>query len=156
QAGVTYQIAVGGKNGQSGLTLLNLGTTPANDSFAAPVILSGQSTHLTATNAHCSRETGEPQIDGFTGGTSLWYQWTAPRTGRFQVSAVSTDFDPLLAVYTGTALNALTLADPALNASANTKSNGALWTLNAVAGATYMITVDTKTNRAVGQFTLSL
>jgi subtilisin family serine protease len=156
QAGVTYQIAVGGKNGQTGLTILNVGTIPANDSFATPLVLSGQSLHLTATNLHSSREAGEPRIGNFRGSTSLWYRWTAPRTGRFQVSAYSAAFDPVLAVYTGTAIDALTPADPTLNAAANDKANNALWTLNATAGTTYMITVDTKVASAVGQFTLSL
>ncbi len=156
QAGTTYQIAVDGKNGASGLTLLNLGSTPANDAFAAPVVLGGESARVTATNARCTLEAGEPRIGTFSGGTSLWYRWTAPRSGRFQVAAASTDFDPILAVYTGSTLAALTLADATLNAAANDKANGATWTLNATAGTTYAITVDTKDARAVGVFTLSL
>ncbi len=155
-AGTTYQIAVDGRNGANGLTMLNLGTTPANDNFAAPVALNGESTQLTATNANCSRETGEPRIGAFAGGTSLWYRWTAPRTGRFQVAAVSNDFDPILTVYTGQTLATLTAIDPALNVSANDKSNGAVWTINAIGGVSYLITVDAKSASTSGQFTLSL
>ena len=156
QAGTTYEIAVGGRNGATGLTLLRLGTTPANDRFAAPVVLRGESTQVTATNANCSREPDEPRIGSFPGGTSLWYRWTAPRSGRFQVAAVSNDFDPILAVYTGETLGTLTLSAPALNAAANDKPDGALWTLNAIGGVTYVITVDTKDARATGRFTLSV
>ena len=155
-AGTTYQIAVDGRNGGSGLTMLSLGTTPANDIFASPVALNGESTQLTATNANCSRETGEPRIGSFTGGTSLWYRWTAPRTGRFQVAAVSNDFDPILTVYTGETLTTLTAVDSALNLAANDKANGALWTINAVGGVSYLITVDAKSASTTGQFTLSL
>ncbi len=156
KAGTTYQIAVAGKNGASGLTLLNLGTTPANDAFASPVILQGISTHLQATNSRCTVEAGEPRISGYAGGTSLWYRWTAPRSGRFQISAVSSDFDPIVAVYTGTSLSGLAPVDPALNSGANDKSNGATWTINATAGMTYAIAVDSKTASGVGQFTVSL
>ncbi|MBI4626541.1 MAG: PQQ-binding-like beta-propeller repeat protein [Verrucomicrobia bacterium] len=161
QSGVTYQIAVDGKPGQTGLTLLNLGTTPANDLFASPVTLAGQSLHVTGTNANGSREAGEPRILGFPGGASLWYRWTAPRSGRFQVAAVSSDFDPLLAIFTAPAPAApvpgfsdgLTKVAESDNAGAGTAS---LCTFDAAAGTTYSIVVDTKFAGAVGQFTLSL
>lgn len=155
-AGTTYQLAVDGRNGTSGLTMLSLGTTPANDNFASPVVLAGESTQLTATNANCSRETGEPRIGSFTGGTSLWYRWTAPRSGRFQVAAVSNDFDPILTVYTGETLATLTAVDPALNLAANDKANGAVWTINAIGGVSYLVTIDAKSAATTGQFTLSL
>lgn len=156
QSGVTYQIAVDGKNGGTGLTLLNLGSTPINDSFASPVTLTGESTQGAATNAHCSRETNEPKILGFSGGTSLWYQWTAPRSGRFQVAVVSPDFDPLLAIYTGTALNALTLITASDNTGLDNSQPASLCTLDATAGTTYRITVDSKSATSVGQFVLTL
>lgn len=156
EAGVAYQIAVDGKNGASGLTLLNLGTTPANDTFASPVILSGESARVTATNANSSRESGEPRILGFTGGTSLWYRWTAPRSGRFQVAAVSNDFDPLLAIYTGSALDALTGVAASDNTGPLNQNTGSLCTLEAMAGTTYRFTVDAKNTAAIGQFTLTI
>lgn len=155
-AGTTYQIAVDGRNGATGLTMLSVGTTPANDAFAAPVILPANGGQLTATNANCSREAGEPRIGSYAGGTSLWYRWTAPRSGRVQIAAVSNDFDPVLAVYTGNSLAGLSLADPVPNLGANDKPHGALWSLNAVAGLTYLITVDTKDARATGDFNLTL
>ncbi len=154
QAGVTYQIAVDGRNGASGLTLLRLGTTPANDAFAAAVTLSGESLQITASNANTSRESGEPKILNFNGGTSLWYRWTAPRSGRFQVAAVSDDFDPLLAVYTGTSLTSLNLVDA--NDNSGSLSSGSLCTIEALQGTTYMITVDSRDVSAVGNFNLSI
>lgn len=156
QAGTAYQIAVDGKNGGTGLTLVNVGTTPVNDAFATPTVLAGESLHLAGTNFRATLEQGEPRIGSFNGGTSLWYRWTAPRTGRFQVSAASEDFNPILAVYTGSALGALALVDAAGNAAANARSNGAVWTVEAVAGTSYIIQVDTKNPGAVGQFVLSL
>jgi len=156
QGGVRYQIAVGGKNGATGLTLLNLGTTPGNDAFASAEILTGESTRVTATNANSSREAGEPRILNFAGGTSLWYRWTAPRSGRFQVAAVSNDFDPLLAVYTGDTLSSLTLVTASDNTGPNNQNTGSLCTLDAVAGTTYRFTVDSKSASAIGQFTLTV
>lgn len=149
QGGTTYQICVDGRNGTAGLTLLNVGTIPSNDAFATPVTLTGESPQVVATNANTSREAGEPRIENQSGGTSLWYRWTAPRSGRFQISAFSDDFDPLLAVYTGSALTALTLLDASDDASPRC-------TIQAVAGTTYLITVDSKVSTAVGEFTLSI
>ena len=162
QAGVTYQISVDGKSTASGLTLLNLGTVPANDAFANPVALAGLSDGATATNANCTRETGEPRILNFSGGTSLWYRWTAPRSGRFQFAAVSNDFDPLLAVYTAPAAPALSLSNGLTLVAANDNSGPAnsqtasLCPVDAVGGQTYFITVDSKTVSAVGTFTLTV
>jgi subtilisin family serine protease/outer membrane protein assembly factor BamB len=156
QAGTTYQIAVGGKGGATGLTLLNLGTIPVNDAFATPTTLNGLSDGVTATNANCTRETGEPRILGFTGGTSLWYKWTAPRSGRFQFAAVSTDFDPLLAVYTGTSLSALTLLASSNNSGPGNSQTSSLCTIDAVSGTTYLITVDSTSSTSLGTFTLTL
>ncbi len=152
QAGVNYEIAVDGKAGATGLALLNIGTVPANDAFASPVTLTGQSALVTATNAHCSRETGEPRILGNAGGLSLWYSWTAPRTGQFQIAAYSDQINPLLAVYTGSSLTALTL----VSANGSTGSSNALCTINANAGTTYAITVDSTNTSVPGTFTLSL
>ncbi|MSU22899.1 MAG: hypothetical protein EXS32_03650 [Opitutus sp.] len=156
QAGVTYQIAVDGKNGTTGLALLNLGSVPANDAFSAPVTLSGQSASATATNANCTRETGEPRILGFAGGTSLWYRWTAPRSGQFQVAATSNDFDPLLAVYSGTALNALTLVASSDNTGTSNSQTASLCSIIATAGTTYLLTVDSKSTSSLGQFTITV
>ncbi len=155
-AGTTYQIAVAAKDAVGGLTLLSLGTTPANDAFANPVVLAGESARVTGANANSGREAGEPRILGFAGGASLWYRWTAPRSGRFQFAAESADFDPLLAVYTGTALGNLALVDANDNAGNLTAHAGSLATVEAVAGTVYLVSVDTKSAAAVGQFTLSL
>jgi outer membrane protein assembly factor BamB len=156
QAGVTYEIAVDGKAGATGLVLLNIGTVPANDAFASPVTLTGPSAVVTATNAHCSREAGEPLILGSSGGLSLWYGWTAPRTGQFQIAAFSAQIDPLLAVYTGSSLASLTLVSASDNTGAGGTETASLCTINATAGTTYLITVDSKNAGVPGTFTLSL
>lgn len=139
--GVPYQIAVDGKDGATGLVLLNIGSVPANDNFAGAQVVSGESVLVETTNANASREAGEPFILGNTGGRSLWYQWTAPSTKRFQISAYSIDVDTLAAVYTGNSLASLTLVNASDNTGANTS---ALVTIEATAGTPYYIAIDAK------------
>ncbi len=151
RAGTAYEIAIDGKFGGTGLTLLNLGTTPANDMFATPEILNGDSVRVTETNLHCSREPNEPKMF-FDGGLSLWYRWTAPRTGTYQISVVSADYDPTLGVFTGNDFASLVRVAEARGSN----GNGALATLNAIAGTTYNIVTDAPSALNVGTFTLTL
>ena len=156
QAGVRYEIVVASADGDTGLTLLNIGTTPANDQFAGAQPLTGQSVKITASNAHCSREAGEPHVLGWPGGNSLWYRWTAPRTGRFQFAAESNDFDPVLAVFTGTALTSLTYIAENDNAAISATHQGSLCPVEAIGGVTYSIVVDSKSPAVSGNFTLTV
>ena len=162
QAGTTYEITVDGQSGASGLTELNLAY--ANDAFATPITLTGASLNLTGTTLGATREGGEPLISGRAGGHSLWYSWRAPKSGQFQVSAFSFDFDPLLAVYTGTTLGGLTgvasNVGGTLNGNAAVPASTCTCTFTAAAGTTYAITIDgsrdSGTTLDAGQFTLSL
>jgi hypothetical protein len=69
---------------------------------------------LAASNIGATTECGEPVIAsegvGTNTGATVWYSWTAPFDGRF---AFTTDgdrsLDSVLAVYTGDAIDALTL-----------------------------------------------
>ena len=148
QAGTTYQIVVAGKGGASGLTLLDIGAIPPNDNFAGAQVITGRSAAIYSANAQATLESGEPRIRSLTGGKSLWYRWTAPASGRFQFAMKSDGFDPILAVYTGTALNALTLVGSSDNADAEAGGasdySGALVTVTATAGTTYYIQADGK------------
>ena len=164
QAGTTYEITVDGQNGATGLTLLAINY--ANDAFESPATLTGASVGITASNANASTEAGEPRIMGNPGGHSLWYKWTAPATKPFQVSAFSLDFDPLLGVYTGSSLTALTLVasseGAAISSSALVPASLCNCTFTATAGTTYYITVDgnyiadSATGLDAGQFTLTI
>jgi outer membrane protein assembly factor BamB/subtilisin family serine protease/beta-glucanase (GH16 family) len=151
-AGTTYQVAVDGKAGATGLVLLNIGSVPANDNFAGAQIVSGDSVLVETTNANASREAGEPFILGNTGGRSLWYRWTAPSTKRYQISAYSIDVDTLAAVYTGNSLASLALVNASDNTGANTS---ALCTIEAVAGTSYYIAIDAKESLS-GSITFSI
>jgi hypothetical protein len=114
-AGTTYRIAVDGRDGAAGDILLRLAkvlppSPPANDDFSSPEGLSGRearSDHSTNT-AYATKQAGEPEHAGNPGGDSLWYSWTAPADGTVKLDTCESGFDTLLAVYTGTSVNALT------------------------------------------------
>lgn len=83
---------------------------PANDHFSAGLTLMGSPASTTGTNIQATRESGEP----FHGpdddlGNSVWWQWTAPSSGRFIFSTAGSNYDTLLAVYTGNSVSSLTL-----------------------------------------------
>ena len=156
-----YQIAVDGKNGATGAFFLTLNAAPSNDYFATPLELSGVSAGVTGTNTLCTREADEPRILNNPGGTSLWYRWRAPQSGRFQVAAFTADFDPLLAVYTGSSLASLNLVAASDNTGFDGSQRPSLCTFDATSGTTYMITLDAKPATGAGasntgEFTLNL
>ena len=143
QAGVTYHLVVAGKGGAAGLTLLDIGAIPPNDNFANAQSLDGRSVVVRAANAQATVESGEPRILTFTGGKSLWYRWTAPATGRIHIAAQSDGFDPMLAVYTGANVGALTLISANDNMPGGTATD-AFVAIEATAGTTYFIQLDGK------------
>ena len=59
---------------------------PANDDFDNAVILSGSRKHLLVSNAGAGKEGGEPDHLGNPGGSSVWYSWTCPASGRVTLS----------------------------------------------------------------------
>jgi len=157
--GTTYQILVQGLAGASGQTVLAVNTIPDNDSFSTPEVITGPSVAIRGANQNCTVEPGEPQILGHAGGHSLWYSWTAPKSGTVQVSGYSYDFVPEAAVYTGSSVSALTLVSSAAGGAAAgtaTDISECLCTFTATAGTTYMITIDGETIGDAGEFTLTL
>ena len=113
-AGTTYRIAIDGYNGLRGNVTLNwvltaAGAAPANDAFANAQVLTGATGTITATNVNATKETGEPAQAGNAGGASVWYAWTPTAGGSVTIDTVGSAIDTTLGVYTGTAVNALTL-----------------------------------------------
>lgn len=81
---------------------------PANDFFANATVITGAAASITGTKAGASAEIGEPQHGGVPG-ISVWYQWTAPSSGAAVFDGGGSDFDPVIAVYTGQTVANLTL-----------------------------------------------
>jgi hypothetical protein len=138
--GTTYQIAVDGYGGATGSVTLHWSQSagPANDMFANAIALTAASGSVTGTNTGATKETGEPNHAGVSGGHSIWYAWTAPTNVTASVDTFGSSFDTVLAVYTGTSVSALT-------AVASNDDSGGLQskvTFVATAGVTYRIAVD--------------
>jgi len=158
-AGVTYQINVQGQAGASGQTILAINTTPDYDSIATPRVLTGPSVAVLDANVNATRSSGEPTILGHSGGHSLWYAWTAAKTGPAQLSAYSYDFIPMAAVYTGTTYSNLALVSAAAGGAmvgTSTDTSSCLCSFQAVAGTTYLFTVDGTDSNQIGEFTLTV
>ena len=86
---------------------------PPNDNFNSPQVLSNLAGIINGNNIDATKEPGEPNHAGNVGGHSVWYSWTPPPTVplgvSFSLRNAGTNFDTLIAVYTGTQVNALTL-----------------------------------------------
>ena len=139
-AGTAYQIAVDGYNGASGNIVLNLTAgLPVNDAFAAAIQLSGTSLSTNGSNVGATKEAGEPDHAGSSGGKSIWWSWTAPTSGMVSVDTVGSSFNTLLSVYTGSSVTGLTLQAEDDDGSGNGWSRVVF---PAITGTTYQIAVD--------------
>ena len=74
---------------------------PDNDDFLAAAEVEGISGQWIGDNRGATRERGEELHAGNAGGSSVWFRWTAVFTGRLTVYTFGSDFDTLLASYTG-------------------------------------------------------
>lgn len=141
--GTTYWIRLDSADGDEGATTLNWPTSigpPANDNFADAELISGASGTLNATNALATVEIGEPAtIDGSNASTSIWYKWVAPASGTKEFNTVGSDFDTLLAIYTGTSVGALTTIGEDDDSGGSGTSRV---TIAVTMGTTYRIRVD--------------
>jgi len=154
--GAVYRIAVDGKSGASGAIALAgsivVPAGPANDSFAAASACAGTSISGSGTNVLATSEIGEPRHAGVSGGKSVWWVWTAPSSGALTLSTAGSSYDTTLALYSGTAVNALTLLRANDDQSSSVRYS--LITAPVVAGTTYHIAVDGY-NGAAGNIVMS-
>ncbi|MCY2924072.1 MAG: hypothetical protein NT031_01295, partial [Planctomycetota bacterium] len=114
---------------------------PLNDNFAAATVLTGTAASATESTTGATRESGEPYPAGNVGGKSVWYSWTAPASGTVTVNTSGSNYDTLLAVYTGSSVSGLTAVasnDDAVPGYVLTSSV----TFAAVKGTVYHIAVD--------------
>ncbi len=123
--------------------LITPSTPPPNDNFANAQVITGTSGTVNGTNAFATKETGEPSHspDGNPGGKSVWYRWTAPGSGSATLNTLASNFDTLLAVYTGSSVDGLVavVKNDDVNPGVVTISSVQF---NAVAGTTYQIAID--------------
>lgn len=143
---------------QSGgrLNLLNAVTStsnrPMNDDFAARAVVSGNIAVLRSNNTDATAEPGEPAIAGAPAAATLWWEWTAPATAPVTIDTAGSDYDTVLAVYTGATPGALVLTAANDDAPGRTTSRVAF---NAQAGTAYRFAVGSK-GAATGQTLVNL
>ena len=162
-SGTSSQVAVGNISGTCSstmsATISTTGTTqgPANDAFANAEALSGTTDTTNGTNNDATKESGEPNHAGNSGGKSVWYKWTAPGNGTVSIDTTGSAFDTTLGVYTGSTVS--TLAQVANNDDNSNGARTSLVSFAAIAGTTYRIAVDgynSGSGAASGSITLNL
>lgn len=130
--------------------------TPPNDDFARAQEIVGSAASVDGTNKEASREAGEPSHSAlpFPADYSVWYRWTAPNSGQATIDTCTGDFNSFLAVYTGSAVNALT---PVASSDDGCASGpGGKVAFGATVGTTYQIAVAGADWSPYGTFTLNL
>ncbi len=144
-SGVTYYIKVEGFGSFTGTFTLNYALTAAspNDNFAnARSIYNfiGSNLSISDTNVGATAETGEPNHAGVsTPINSVWFSWVAPSNVSMTFDTRGNNYDTTLAVYTGAAVNSLTLITANDDAPSGSQSRV---TFAATAGTTYYLAVD--------------
>ncbi len=146
-----------GSNSTSLAASLTVAMPLLNDDFAEAFALSGITVSTSGSSVGASFETGEvehnPEFTD-TGGSSVWFKWTAPLAENFTFSTEGSNFDTVMSIYTGTGVTALTFV--AGNDDAISGSGGfARTAFDAIAGTTYFIVID-GFNGASGLYDLSI
>jgi subtilisin-like proprotein convertase family protein len=164
RAGQSYCIAVDGKNGASGnftitgvLGSNSVAPAPTNDVFATPIAISGAPLNLRASNVNATRQTGEP-----AGTTSVWYQWTAPKSGVVTVTTEGSLIDTTLGAYSGSSVASVvaipSYPDATLPAYNDNAVSGQRWSrirFQTGAGGRYYLRVD-GVRGATGRYDLKI
>ena len=151
----TYRAVRAGGSTNTRTVNLSIAAAPApNDNFANRIALNGGIVSTTGSNTTATKEAGEPNHALNTGGHSVWWTWTASSSTPVTIDTIGSNFDTLLGVYIGSAVNALTqiAANDDINGASNRQSSV---TFTAVAGTTYQIAVDGFSS-ATGSITLNL
>ena len=138
-----YTLSVSARNGigrslsTSALGVWRPGT--ADDFFATPRPIEGLTGSSISKTNFATVEANEPNHAGYVASHSVWFSYTAPVSGQLDISTAGSNFDTLLAVYTGNNLANLTVV--AANDDIKTDPSSAV-SFAAVAGQVYRIAID--------------
>ena len=130
------------------LTLAHDAPAAANDSFADAWVIDTLPYVTNASNVDATRQAAEPYHYGSTNGHSIWWTWMATSSGPMQANSQGSPNRSVIAVYTGAAVDNLTLM-------ASGRGNH-LVNFAAVAGTTYHIALDSLDAGSFGTFTFRL
>jgi outer membrane protein assembly factor BamB len=162
-AGTTYQINVQGQNGSSGAVVLAVNTQPDHSSMSKPMVVSGVSVSLPDSNIY---NTPPPTSGAFIPGSvsyTRWYEWTAPKSGPFGISAYSYSMQPEVSVYTFSgstpSQGGLSLVSSERGGAASgsyTVASQCVCSFQATAGTTYLVSVGPATADSQGEYRLTI
>jgi len=124
---------------------------PANDNFADAAVLSGPLASAAGSNVDATWEPGESVHAGAGGNRSVWWVWIAPAAGSVNIDTNGSNFDTVLAVYTGDSVSNLTQIISDDDSGDGTQS---LVTFQAVTSSTYYIAVDSYSSGSSGAIQL--
>ena len=111
------------------------------DNWIIAYTLEGSAATASSTTVNYTKEPGEPNHAGNTGGRSVWWKWTAPYDGETTIRTLGSSFPTVLGVYTGTlSVSNLTLVASDYNSGGGLTRSRV--TFNAVGGTPYSIAVD--------------
>ena len=116
---------------------------PTNDPFFGAEPLSGVEGSVSGTNVDASADWNEPYTP-VRGGVSVWYVWTAPRSGSITFTATASAFQPTVSIFEGDAPDRVVLWSAGSGSA----------TFTAHQNVTYRIAVDGE-NGGTGTFALS-
>lgn len=124
---------------------------PGNDDFENRSTLAGTQVTASGSNWGAGRQAGEAVLHASAAGHSAWWRWVAPANGYAVFEAMSDQFIPVVAAYTGATLD--TLAQVAVAADWS-PTNRIGWP--ALAGTEYQIALDGRGVSGMGEANLSL
>ena len=126
---------------------------PLNDDFTNATELLHAPLSISGFNATADLEAQESAHDLEATGKSVWWSWTADADGFAEVTTEGSDFNTVLAVYSGNNLDTLQLV--AKDRDTTPDANGASLGFEALEGEVYRIAVDGLSG-ASGNISLSL
>jgi uncharacterized protein YjdB len=130
-------------------TIWNIGFERTNDHFANRRRIECVSGQTETRTREATRESGEPNhVGNLAPVASVWFTWTAPFDGEVEFNTQGSDFDTLLAVYTGTRLNNLRRVGSNDNASAGEQTS--LVRMSVKKDTVYQIAIDGRNNERGG------
>ncbi|MEO0453709.1 MAG: S8 family serine peptidase [Verrucomicrobiota bacterium] len=131
-------ISAPGKNSAVLSVSFDVTAPPANDDFSSRIGLTAGTTQTTGSNVNATFENTEPRSPSVAGGKTVWWDWVAPSSGTVTISTTGSNYDTTLAIYSGNALNGLSLE------GSNDDSFGlqSAVTFTAQSGTSYKVQVD--------------
>ncbi len=112
--------------------------TLVNDGFTNPTIITGDFGTIPVTIREATAQSGEPLHSGNGSGQSIWYRWTAPANQTYTFYTIGSEFDTVLAVYTGASVSSLT----PIASNDDRKGSASVLSFAAIQETTYSVAVD--------------